>query len=323
MKRILIFSGTTEGRELAEFLRNRQVDVIVSVATEYGRDCMDVESSSNVSVRTGRMDEAQIRQFLTTQKIDLVVDATHPFAAEVTKNVEQACRMAGTEYIRCVRERQNWDDKGERVVRVESVPEAVEYLQNTTGNVLIATGSKELKEYTRIAGCKERCYARVLSTQVSVEESIRLGFEGKHLIAMQGPFSKELNLAMLTGNVLIATGSKELKEYTRIAGYKERCYARVLSTQVSVEESIRLGFEGRHLIAMQGPFSKELNLAMLRAVDARYFVTKESGKSGGFLEKVQAAEEAKAVLVVVGRPFEVGKILKETKKILEIWAGLC
>ena len=165
--------------------------------------------------------------------------------------------MAGTEYIRCVRERQNWDDKGERVVRVESVPEAVEYLQNTTGNVLIATGSKELKEYTRIAGCKERCYARVLSTQVSVEESIRLGFEGKHLIAMQGPFSKELNLAMLS------------------------------------------------------------------ALDARYFVTKESGKSGGFLEKVQAAEEAKAVLVVVGRPFEVGKILKETKKFLEIWAGLC
>ena len=52
MKRILIFSGTTEGRELADFLRNRQVDVIVSVATEYGRDCMDVESSSNVSVRT-------------------------------------------------------------------------------------------------------------------------------------------------------------------------------------------------------------------------------------------------------------------------------
>ena len=94
MKRILIFSGTTEGRELAEFLRNRQVDVIVSVATEYGRDCMDVESSSNVSVRTGRIDEAQIRQFLMTQKIDLVVDATHPFAAEVTKNVEQACAGA-------------------------------------------------------------------------------------------------------------------------------------------------------------------------------------------------------------------------------------
>ena len=150
MKRILIFSGTTEGRELAEFLRNRQVDVIVSVATEYGRDCMDVESSSNVSVRTGRMDETQIQQFLTAQKIDLVVDATHPFAAEVTKNVEQACRMAGTEYIRCVRERQNWDDKGERVVRVESVPEAVEYLQNTDGNVLIATGSKELKEDSRL-----------------------------------------------------------------------------------------------------------------------------------------------------------------------------
>ena len=58
---------------------------------------------------------------------------------------------------------------------------------------------------------------------------------------------------------------------------------------------------------MQGPFSKELNLAMLRAVDARYFVTKESGKSGGFLEKVQAAEEAKAVLVVVGGRLKLEK----------------
>ncbi len=68
MKRILIFFRYYRRSGTGRILRNRQVDVIVSVATEYGRDCMDVESSSNVSVRTGRMDEAQIRQFLTTQK---------------------------------------------------------------------------------------------------------------------------------------------------------------------------------------------------------------------------------------------------------------
>ena len=84
-----------------------------------------------------------------------------------------------------------------------------------------------------------------------------------------------------------------------------------------------LGFSGKNLICMQGPFTEDLNVAMLRQAQASWMVTKESGKSGGFLEKVQAAEEAKAVLVVVGRPFEVGKILKETKKFLEIWAGLC
>ncbi len=59
--------------------------------------------------------------------------------------------MAGTEYIRCVRERQNWMTKAmSSVVRVESVPEAVEYLQNTTGNVLrLLPEATELKEYTR------------------------------------------------------------------------------------------------------------------------------------------------------------------------------
>ena len=140
MKRILIFSGTTEGRELAEFLRNRQVDVIVSVATEYGRDCMDVESSSNVSVRTGRMDETQIRQFLTAQKIDLVVDATHPFAAEVTKNIQAACESTGAEYLRVLRENQGNSDLGD-CVYVETVEAAVAYLQKTTGNILATTGS--------------------------------------------------------------------------------------------------------------------------------------------------------------------------------------
>ena len=251
MKRILIFSGTTEGRELAESLRDTKAEVIVSVATEYGKECMNIEESSNIIVHAGRMNEAQICQFIRENRIGFVADATHPFALEVTKNVEQACKKTDTEYVRCVREWQNWEEGDVRVIRVDSVAQAVEKLQNTTGNILISTGSKELFEYTRLSD------------------------------------------------------------------YQQRCYARVLSTQRSVEESIRLGFEGRHLIAMQGPFSKELNLAMLNDLSARYFVTKESGKSGGFLEKVEAAKEAGAVLIVIGRPIESGKTPKETKKIIE------
>ena len=58
----------------------------------------------------------------------------------------------------------------------------------------------------------------------------------------------------------------------------------------------------KHLIAMQGPFSKEMNVATIHQTGAKYFVTKESGKAGGFGEKVQAARETGAVLVAVGRP---------------------
>ena len=123
-------------------------------------------------------------------------------------------------------------------------------------------------------------------------------------------------LKTMQGNILIATGSKELHLYTEIEGYKDRCFARVLSTPEAVEESAKLGFQGRHLIAMQGPFSREMNLALLRYTDAAYFVTKESGKAGGFAEKLEAARQAGSVLVVIGRPEESGETLERTKEIL-------
>ena len=78
-----------------------------------------------------------------------------------------------------------------------------------------------------------------------------------------------------------------------------------------------LGFEGKNLIAMQGPFSKELNAAMLRQYDCRYLVTKDSGKAGGFEEKIQAATECGAIPVIIGRPVqEKGISVKECKRML-------
>ena len=104
----------------------------------------------------------------------------------------------------------------------------------------------------------------------------------------------------------MSTGSKELGLYAELDDDQERFYARVLSVWESVKKSMELGFDGKHLIAMQGPFSKELNVAMLRQTEADYFVTKESGNTGGFEEKYEAAMETGTVLVVVGRPEEEG-----------------
>ena len=263
---ILIFAGTTEGRLLAEYASAHGIGCFVSVATEYGKCLLgDLE---HVTVLAGRMDEKQIEAFIEENRIRLVIDATHPFAQAATANIMKACEEAAVHlpvrYVRCVRQdggsacgkaycekRRHKDAVGtENIVWVDSVPKAVGYLRQTTGNILIATGSKEL-----------------------------------HL-------------------------------YTAIEDYRERCFARVLSTGPSVAESVRLGFEGSHLIAMQGPFSTEMNLALLRQTEAAYFVTKETGRAGGFDEKLEAASKAGAVLVVVGRPEEDGESLETVKKLL-------
>ena len=93
------------------------------------------------------------------------------------------------------------------------------------------------------------------------------------------------------GKILAATGSKELDKYVEIPDYRSRVYARVLSTADSVVKAAELGFEGKNLIAMQGPFSREMNKALIRQYNIRYMVTKESGNTGGYADKIAACRE--------------------------------
>ena len=70
---------------------------------------------------------------------------------------------------------------------------------------------------------------------------------------------------------------------------------------------------------MQGPFSKELNVALLKQYHIKTLVTKDTGGYGGFREKAEAAREAGCALLVVERPrAETGLTLEECKeKLLE------
>lgn len=255
MDRIALFAGTTEGRQIAEFLEDFPVRLYISTATEYGKAASG--KYRNAEIFAGRMDQREMEAFLSSRKVNLAVDATHPYAAEVTENLKRACRNCQVDYIRCLREHTEDSETGMQV-RVDSVSSAVEYLQHTEGNILITTGSKELKEYTKLQN------------------------------------------------------------------FRERCFARVLSTGQAVLESCALGLEGKHLFAMQGPFSREMNLALLHETNAKYIVTKDSGSAGGFPEKKAAAAEAKAVLVVIGRPKEEeGMELEEVKACLTVRAARC
>ena len=106
------------------------------------------------------------------------------------------------------------------------------------------------------------------------------------------------------GRVLLTTGSKELEAYTAVQGYRERVFPRVLPTASVLEKCSVLGFPGAHIIAMQGPFSQAMNAALLRETGADILVTKDTGASGGFAEKVAAAKEVSAKVLVIARPRE-------------------
>ena len=229
---VLIFAGTTEGRKLAEELAGRGIDVTVCVATRYGGTL--IGERDRVNVVSGRMDEGEIEQFLGSLCPQVVVDATHPYAEAVSENIRTACMNAGVRLLRLLRSSQ--EVAGADAVCVASVAEAVEYLRDKPGRILAATGVKELSLYT---GLKD---------------------------------------------------------------YKDRVVARVLSTKESVSIAGELGFEGKNLICMQGPFCEEINYAIMAQYNIKWLVTKESGAAGGFEQKIHAAQRAGARAVIVGRP---------------------
>ncbi|OLA25778.1 MAG: precorrin-6X reductase [Faecalibacterium sp. CAG:82-related_59_9] len=111
------------------------------------------------------------------------------------------------------------------------------------------------------------------------------------------------------GGILLTTGAKELGAFSPIA--PERCYPRVLPTQEGIAACEAAGVPHRNIIAMQGPFSRALNEALIQQFEIRWLVTKDGGAAGGFAEKVQAAQSTGAQLVVLRRPPEQGQTAQE------------
>lgn len=246
MYKAIVFAGTTEGYAICNFLAENGVSVYACAATEYGGSLLKENEFLHVSA--GRLKTEDMEELFHKVAPEIVLDATHPYAAEVTKNIRKACENAGVRYQRVLRPE---GDKSSEAVYVESPEEAAEFLSGTEGNIFLTTGSKELVKFTVIPD------------------------------------------------------------------YKERIFARVLSVPSVIQSCAELGIEGKHLIGMQGPFSAEINEAMLRQFQCSYLVTKDTGLAGGFPEKIEACQRCGATPVIIGRPLkEEGLSLPEARGFL-------
>ena len=236
MKKIVIFAGTTEGRRLSEILADAGIAHTVCVATEYGEIVMREQTDAEtvrakgqplVSLHRGRMDREQMEEFLRNEGYEIVVDATHPYARVVTENIRDAVKTQSPIYLRLEREIAETPEAEDPAVSIryfESNADCANVLENTEGNILLTTGSKELATYCASGRLHDRLYVRIL------------------------PGRESLELCM------------------------------------------EQGIKGRQILALQGPFSTEMNVAILKQYDIRHMVTKNSGRTGGYQEKLEAAK---------------------------------
>ena len=227
---IVIFSGTTEGRELSLRLAETGAAVTVCVATAYGEE--EQPAHSGIRTLVGPLTPEE-KQTLLRDAL-LCVDATHPYATHVTGSIRAACDDANVPYYRLLRPASALED----AVVVPDAAAAAAWLGKRAGNILLTTGAKELSAFAGLD--------------------------------------------------------------------PERLYPRVLPSHAALEACEALSVPHRNIIAMQGPFSRELNEAILRQYSIRFLVTKDGGAPGGFSEKAEAAKRCGVTLLVLRRPEETG-----------------
>ncbi len=245
MADIILFGGTTEGRRLSELLKAENIKTVACVATEYGGSLCP--EGGSLSVKCGRLDADDIAELINEHGPRCVIDATHPYAFGVSENISLACSKTGTKYIRVLRE----SCSGEGCVEFDSLEELIFWLSNNSGTVFSTLGVKEAS--------------------------------------------------------LLAS----------IPNFESRVWLRILPSAEGLASCIELGFPPKHIICMQGPFSKEINKTMLAFASADILVTKESGPAGGFPEKLDAAKELGITVAVIRRRKENGISFEDIEKLIK------
>lgn len=227
---IWVIGGTKDSRDFLEKIVKSTTDIIVTTATEYGGKLLE-----NLPVKTlcKKLTYSMMLDFVKENSINKTVDLSHPYAIEVSQNAIEVSKELQIEYFRFEREEISF--LPQKYIEFDNIESLVEYLEGVEGNILVTLGSNNIPHFSEL---------------------------------------------------------KNLKNF----------YFRILPKWDMVKKCEDVGVLPKNIIAMQGPFSKNMNKAMIEQYDIKYLVTKQAGDTGGEREKIEAADEMGIDVVFLTRP---------------------
>jgi len=222
---------------IGKLAKHKDIEVIATTTTRYGGDLALSAGADEIIV--GRLGVKEISDLLEVNGIDLLVDATHPFASKASLSAIKSANKSDVNYIRFERPSIKIPDH-EQVYQLSSFQEAADLAMEIVNN-------KNNGRIMHLAGVSTLQY-----------------------------MIKVINPRLIV--------------------------ARVLPVVYSIKKCIEFGIPGENIVAMQGTFSKEFNMALMKEYAVVLVVTKESGEIGGTISKISAAIELKIPIIIVKRP---------------------
>ncbi len=190
---ILVLSGTEDGKEIVRRLYDHGCDIITSVATQYGKSIFERLNLGKICLQ-GRLDTNDFMHLIDERGIRLLIDATHPYATDVSTNAIKACNEKGIKYIRYQR-CETVLPESHLIHGVYNISDAVSKCIEVGKRVMLTTGFNNIKDFIGL-NCEGGLVVRILPLAEHVRKSVEMGIHASNIAALQGPFSYDLNKAL-------------------------------------------------------------------------------------------------------------------------------
>jgi precorrin-6A/cobalt-precorrin-6A reductase len=215
---ILILGGTSETRPVARALADAGHRLLISTATNLP---LELPDHGRIEQRAGGLDAEQLAELVRERNVRLIVDLTHPYAAEVTRNAVAAADATGVSYLRY--DRPPAIEPAEDVLFADDHGEADRLACRPEEPVLLTIGTRNVAPYAEEARRREvELFARILPAESSIRSCAEGGIGPGHQIRARGPFSVEENRHHLRRHGI---GVLVTKDSGRLGGTPEKLRA--------------------------------------------------------------------------------------------------
>ncbi len=216
MKKIntMILGGTKDATEIIKHLKkNYNTTILTTTTTEYGSKLASEAGSNTVIAKA--LPKEEIKQIIKEQNIDLLIDATHPFAQHITQTSTSISKECKIKYIRFERPPSNLKNiNTKNIIYAESFKEAGKIIKNQfkQGNILHFAGANTMEEILENIS-SERFYPRILKVPKSIKKCEKLKIPKTHIIKMKGTSTLQENKELIekyNAKVIITKESGEI-----------------------------------------------------------------------------------------------------------------
>ena len=186
--------GTSEGKKILSLINKYTDEIAVSTATSYGGQLLKEYKIKDLNTKP--LNKEEMKLWIQNNKLNILVDGSHPYAAEVTKNAIECSKELNIKYVRYERLGALEQISCDNIIIVKDYDEAIEYIKTLNGNVLNTTGGNNVTKFINI-DFNYRVIHRILPSPSVLSKIVDAGIKIIDIIAIQGPITYDLEKAFI------------------------------------------------------------------------------------------------------------------------------